>query len=31
VGGETAHAPQEETPFPASFDIDYVRIYKKRP
>jgi beta-glucanase (GH16 family) len=31
VGGETAHAPPEETPFPASFDIDYVRIYKKRP
>jgi beta-glucanase (GH16 family) len=31
VGGEVARAPREETQFPASFDIDYVRIYKKRP
>lgn len=30
VGGETAKWPDSTTPFPASFDIDYVRIYKKR-
>ncbi len=30
VGGETAKWPDSTTPFPASFDIDYVRIYKRR-
>jgi beta-glucanase (GH16 family) len=31
VGGEVAQRPTEETRFPASFDIDYIRVYKRRP
>jgi len=30
VGGDIAHRPEDETKFPASFDIDYVRVYKRR-
>jgi beta-glucanase (GH16 family) len=30
VGGEIAKRPAEETQFPASFDIDFVRVYKHR-
>jgi beta-glucanase (GH16 family) len=30
VGGDVAQRPTEETTLPASFDIDYVRVYKRR-
>jgi len=30
VGGFFPGSPDETTPFPASFDIDYVRVYQKR-
>ena len=30
VGGDVAGWPSEDTKFPASFDIDYVRVYKHR-
>jgi hypothetical protein len=28
VGGRLARAPDASTPLPASFDIDYVRVYR---
>ncbi len=31
VGGSFPGPPDESTQFPASFDIDYVRVYQKRP
>lgn len=30
VGGRLAHAPDATTSLPASFDVDYVRVYKRR-
>jgi beta-glucanase (GH16 family) len=30
VGGDIAQRPADEAPLPASFDIDYVRVYKRR-
>ena len=30
VGGTWAGAPDETTPFPASYDIDYVRAYERK-
>jgi beta-glucanase (GH16 family) len=30
VGGLTAKWPDSSTPFPAKFEIDYVRVYKRR-
>ena len=29
VGGVVAKYPDEKTPFPASFDIDYIRVYRQ--
>jgi hypothetical protein len=29
VGGSQARYPDEDTKFPAVFDIDYVRVYQK--
>jgi beta-glucanase (GH16 family) len=30
VGGRLAHQPDASTRFPASFDIDYIRVYQKK-
>lgn len=30
VGGALAGAPDERTKFPASFDIEYIRVYRRR-
>ena len=31
VGGDWPGAPDEKTKFPATFDVDYVRVYEKAP
>lgn len=30
VGGNWPGSPNEETPFPSSFDIDYIRVYSRK-
>jgi len=30
VGGDFPGAPDESTPFPSSFEIDYIRVYQRR-
>ncbi len=30
VGGDWPGAPNKETPFPGSFDVDYIRVYKRK-
>ena len=29
IGSDWSGAPNEQTPFPAAFEVDYVRVYQR--